>query len=423
MSFEMKFEALQPIGYGDYESGLAEGIKQGIEQGKFLGLQQGVSQTNAEVLVLTGTEKPTATQAIAEINITLATNLISKGVIALPDQTTETLAGKVADIRNPQDAYAEGVAKGVQTTNTDVLSVIGTSQHTAVEAVTEVNATLASILTDKGVEADASETTEALVGKVSEIKAAEPWIYGWARNCVIAGNFTPDTEFGELGDLHFDNATTLNYEMFLGNLSLTKVGNITALKDVSLQYGKLFEKCTNLTSVGDITINLGGRYKALASLFRNCSALKTVGFIDAPLADEIIFLFYNCSSLETCGGFNSGAWHYGTSVFNGCKVLREITHPIDFTSCTGASETFRYCTALEEMRWVANSVNCNMSNTYLWDCPNLSNATIQSMVDGLKDRTGETAYTLTLHTSIEARMSETQKATATAKNWTLAFRT
>ena len=112
MSFKMKFEALQPIGYGDYESGLAEGRKQGIEQGKVIGVQEGVAQTNAEVLLLTGTEQSTATQAIAEINATLATNLTAKGVEAQPTETTLELSEKVKNVPSYDDGYNDGLNAG-----------------------------------------------------------------------------------------------------------------------------------------------------------------------------------------------------------------------------------------------------------------------------------------------------------------------
>ena len=134
---------------------------------------EAVAEHNDTILALTGTEQSTAVDAVVELNATLATHLNAKGIEVEPSETAEVLVGMVDSIPHPADAYAEGVAEGVHTTNTDVLSVTGTAQPTAVEAVTEVNATLASILTEKGVEADASETTEALVGKATDIPSYE----------------------------------------------------------------------------------------------------------------------------------------------------------------------------------------------------------------------------------------------------------
>lgn len=52
---------------------------------------------------------------------------------------------------------------------------------------------------------------------------------------------------------------------------------------------------------------------------------------------------------------------------------------------------------------------------------NLSDETIQSILDGLADLTGGTAQTLTLHATVGAKLTEAQKAAVTSKNWTLVY--
>ena len=314
--------------------------------------------------------------------------------------------------------YDEGRATGVQETNAATLALTGTEQQTAKKAIEEINATLASNLTDKGVEADATETTESLVDKVFQIESAKPWVEEWARNCTITGTLQ-NAEITEIGDLNFEKATELSSYMFEGNPNLTKVGNITTLRDVSLQYGCLFRNCSNLTSVGNISINLGGRYKSIRALFSNCGSLKTVGIIDAPLATDIDLMFSGCSSLEICGGIKGGAWGSPQSgLFYDCRNLIEIKHPLDFTSCTVATIMFRNCYALKEVRFVAGSINVSVG--YLNHCGLLSDASIQSWVDGLADRTGMPVITQQLHADVKARLTEAQIATITAKNWSIA---
>ena len=51
----------------------------------------------------------------------------------------------------------------------------------------------------------------------------------------------------------------------------------------------------------------------------------------------------------------------------------------------------------------------------------LSNASIQSIIDHLADLTGGTTQTLTFHKTVGNKLTDTQKATITAKNWTLAY--
>ena len=51
----------------------------------------------------------------------------------------------------------------------------------------------------------------------------------------------------------------------------------------------------------------------------------------------------------------------------------------------------------------------------------LSNESVQNVIDHLKDLTGATAKTLTFHKTVGNKLTEAQKATITAKNWTLVY--
>ena len=382
---------------------------------------EAVAEHNETILALTGTEQPTAVDAVVELNATLATHLNAKGIEVEPSETAEVLVGMVDSIPHPADAYAEGVAEGVQTTNTDVLSVTGTAQPTAVEAVTEVNATLASILTDKGVEADASETTEALVGKASEIKVAGSWIEEWARQCTVTGKLK-DAEITEVGDLYFEKATEVSGGLFQDNTHITKVGNITAPLEVG-RYGAsaMFYNCTNLLSVGDITLYGVTIYgsSGIERTFSYCTKLQTAGFIDAPNYMSISYLCSSSGELVTFGGFNTSRWGDGQSAFVYCKKLREITHPIDFISCTQASEMFRECYALEYLRFAAGSLHCKLDLSY---STKLSAESWESVFYGLADLTGQTACTLTIPANPENSIPQALRDLATARNWTIAER-
>lgn len=51
----------------------------------------------------------------------------------------------------------------------------------------------------------------------------------------------------------------------------------------------------------------------------------------------------------------------------------------------------------------------------------LSTGSVQSIIDHLKNLTGKTSQTLTFHATVGGRLTDTQKATITAKNWTLVY--
>lgn len=80
--------------------------------------------------------------------------------------------------------------------------------------------------------------------------------------------------------------------------------------------------------------------------------------------------------------------------------------------------TFTACSSLERISFVAGCIHVNISFT---DCPRLSDASIQSIIDGLADLSGGTAQTLTLHSTVGAKLTDAQKASAAAKNWTLVY--
>lgn len=51
----------------------------------------------------------------------------------------------------------------------------------------------------------------------------------------------------------------------------------------------------------------------------------------------------------------------------------------------------------------------------------LTNASVQNIIDCLKDLTGQTTQALTVHATVGANMTEAQKAEITAKNWQLVY--
>lgn len=107
-----------------------------------------------------------------------------------------------------------------------------------------------------------------------------------------------------------------------------------------------------------------------------------------------------------------------TRMFYEQRALKEIVGNLNLSGLTGAIvNAFQNCLALEEVRFKQNSIPKSIDIKY---SSLLSNASIQSIIDGLMDLTGATAQTLTLHADVKAKLTETQLATITGKNWTLA---
>ena len=84
----------------------------------------------------------------------------------------------------------------------------------------------------------------------------------------------------------------------------------------------------------------------------------------------------------------------------------------------GFQSCFGQCSEIEQIRFVEKSILRNISFSAT---DKLSDESIQSIINGLAELTGGTAQTLTLNATVGAKLTDTQKATITAKNWTLAY--
>ncbi|MBE6943295.1 MAG: hypothetical protein E7453_03415 [Ruminococcaceae bacterium] len=79
--------------------------------------------------------------------------------------------------------------------------------------------------------------------------------------------------------------------------------------------------------------------------------------------------------------------------------------------------TFDWTTALTDITiegTIGNSIAFPNSNK-------LTTASVQSVIDHLKDLSGAASQTLTLHAAVGGSLTDAQKAAITAKNWTLVY--
>lgn len=128
--------------------------------------------------------------------------------------------------------------------------------------------------------------------------------------------------------------------------------------------------------------------------------------------------FWGCNDVEIidfsglkCVFNNAGG------MFRQCPNLKYIYGELDCTNASSLQSMFMNDTLLEYVRFKKGSIYKNFEFS---SQKNLTTETVQNIIDGLADLTGQTAQTITFHKDVKAKLTEEQIATITSKNWTLA---
>ena len=158
-----------------------------------------------------------------------------------------------------------------------------------------------------------------------------------------------------------------------------------------------------------------GNYKEVFNTLYSASLINsTVDRIDFyignPFGNHIGFL-RNTRNLKYVKGINTSKSTDIRLMFSG-SAIETIEEPLDISQVTNTTNTFA-CDNLREIRFVPETIKISIN---LNRCAKLSAQSIQSIIDGLATVT--TAQTLTLNSTII--LTDAQKASITAKGWTLA---
>ena len=188
--------------------------------------------------------------------------------------------------------------------------------------------------------------------------------------------------------------------------------NVFGKKEVELN----FDNVTALANLFDVRTS-ANKNTTVEHLTINCSTLPTsisqmLYSIGSSSDDEVLKkVIFNVDTSNCTNLTNAFVGRNGLKVIDG--------KPLDFSANTQSSlNLFARCILLTDFRLVANTIKVNFNVS---SCSLLSTETIQSIIDGLADLTDGTAQTLTLHATVGAKLTDEQKATITAKNWTLVY--
>lgn len=236
----------------------------------------------------------------------------------------------------------------------------------------ELNAKLAETLTSKGVEATADETTTSLINKVADITNGD--------------------------------------DSFLKGLIQRDLTEITTIPDGITRIGKsAFSYMINLKS---IIIPKGVTIIENEAFYR-CEVLESVEFpCSLEEIEESAFMYcFKLAEIILPNGIKTIRKH----AFSYCGYATKLVIPSSVTLIENYA--FRYTNRL---KYVTLGENFDCDNLDLSSSSNYTRETIVSWLNALADRTGQTAYTLTIGATNLAKLTEEDILIATNKNWTLA---
>ena len=209
----------------------------------------------------------------------------------------------------------------------------------------------------------------------------------------------------------------------------TAVDNIETGGDLSL-IKTIIERPSNtdlvipegVTSIGGYAFYNFARLKTLEipigmgnigdSAFYGCDNLISANIKSGRLMSTV---FVACTNLTTVS-LGEGVTYFFDRCFVGCSKLSTINIPASISQIY-LGNVFLNCSALENVT-IGNGFNCK--NLDLSPSTKYSAETIVSWLNALADRTGQTAYTLTMGSTNLAKLTAEQIAIATNKNWNLA---
>ena len=199
--------------------------------------------------------------------------------------------------------------------------------------------------------------------------------------------------------------------------NLFENSNIKTIPSIDTSSGTNFDRmfygCTKLESVPLFDTSNG---TSIFNMFNGCSNLKSVPLFNTSKVTRFGGAFYGCALLTEIPNIDTSAALDYNYTFSGCSKL--VTAPtINCTNLTRVGNlegTFRYCYALESVKFTANSIKFSLS---MPNCPKLNSDSVASIFAGLADLTDSDAQTLTLHKDVQ--ITQAQADAAVAKNWNI----
>lgn len=221
----------------------------------------------------------------------------------------------------------------------------------------------------------------------------------------------------------FNNCTSLNEIIGLENWDTSNVTNLKKLFHKSkIEYGLESVENWNVKKVTNLFSAFNGVIQNRLTLNWDLSSCTTIQECFSTSAIKYLDL-HNCN-VSNISNF--------IGIFNAANSFIELDITgWDLSNATTVSHMFNsskyYLTTLIGGKTECDVISNNISTLIglklsidLSSMPNIDRASLRAVINGLADLTGQTAQTLTLGTTLIAKLTEEDIAIATVKNWTIA---
>ena len=212
--------------------------------------------------------------------------------------------------------------------------------------------------------------------------------------------------------LDTSNGTSFN-AMFQGCSRLTAIPLLDTSNGTKFDY--MFGGCSILTTIPLLDTSRGTSFK---SMLQSCSALTTIPLLDTSNGTNFRGMFQNCSSLTKVPLLDMSKATNCESIFYNCANLTDLT--IKVNSLKPSYYMFDYCYALTNVT-IEGTIKITNNSFRIDYSDNLTVESIMNFINAFEDNSSlSTTYTVYFGKTNLDKLTDEQKAVATAKNIALA---
>ena len=205
--------------------------------------------------------------------------------------------------------------------------------------------------------------------------------------------------------------------LYLGSKKVAPTKTITKEVTSMKPFFEAGGKCglSSATSFNDIIkYNDTSNVTDMSVLFLSCSSLTSIPLLDTSTVTSMYYMFSNCSSLTSIPQLDTSNVTDMSGLFEYCTSLTSIPQ-LDTSNVTNMTDMFSKCSSLTSIKMKNMKVSFDISAS-----TEFTREALLELINNCFDLTtlNKTA-TLTMGSTNLAKLTDEDKAIATAKGWTL----